>query len=217
MNHIDGCKLNNHVSNLEWCTAAENIQHAFEAGLAPSGEARSQAKLTNEQVLEIRNNPDALNCEKLATKFGVSPSTIGEIQLGKTWQNVGGTIRTALSNHGEENANAKLTAADVEYIRDNPDKLKVYELAEKFGVHSMIISQIRHGKLWKHVGGKIRIEDGCARLTTEQVAEIFTNPEGLLQRELAAKFGVCRQTVSDIQCGRRWAKFTVQLPQSCVS
>ena len=29
INHIDGNKLNNHISNLEWCTALENMRHGF--------------------------------------------------------------------------------------------------------------------------------------------------------------------------------------------
>lgn len=46
VNHIDGDKLNDNVSNLEWSTYSENTQHAYDCGLArnTSGYEDSQSK-----------------------------------------------------------------------------------------------------------------------------------------------------------------------------
>jgi hypothetical protein len=55
VNHIDGNKLNNYYLNLEWCTNAENMQHAILTGIHNNtGENNVNCKYTDEQIHEAR-------------------------------------------------------------------------------------------------------------------------------------------------------------------
>lgn len=58
INHIDGNKLNNSISNLEWCTNSHNILHGIETGLIGVGECKVNAKMSREDVLEARLRRD---------------------------------------------------------------------------------------------------------------------------------------------------------------
>lgn len=56
VNHIDGNKVNNHRTNLEWATGRENYDHSINTGLyvVRRGVDAYGAKLTTEQVIELR-------------------------------------------------------------------------------------------------------------------------------------------------------------------
>jgi hypothetical protein len=92
VNHLDGNKQNNILSNLEWVTAQENAQHALAAGLkvAPKGEEFSGSKLTEIEVIQIRSEyiPRVVSRAKLAEKYQVSQGTIQCILERKTWKHV---------------------------------------------------------------------------------------------------------------------------------
>jgi len=84
LNHIDGDKLNNALSNLEWVTQRENMRHAFRIGLASNvGEKNSNAKLTADAVLAIRCSDESK--EELGRRYGVDASAIREVRRGRTW------------------------------------------------------------------------------------------------------------------------------------
>ncbi len=52
------------------------------------GESAGKSKLTNEQVLYIRSNPDNLNGVELAKKLGVWHNTIYAIRRGEAWRHL---------------------------------------------------------------------------------------------------------------------------------
>ena len=85
VNHKDGDKTNNHVSNLEWVTNKENRNHALKNGLHTTGENCSWSKLTKEQVDFIRKNKD-VSSNELAKAFNVSARTIRDVRNYKSWK-----------------------------------------------------------------------------------------------------------------------------------
>lgn len=87
---MDGIKTNNELSNLEWCTHAQNMGHAFRLGLANNtGENNGQAKLKDEDIPIIRdllNN--GVSQYKIAQRFNVSRSAILNIKTKRDWNHV---------------------------------------------------------------------------------------------------------------------------------
>jgi hypothetical protein len=91
VNHIDGNKENNDISNLEWCTSKENKSHAFVNGLSHQvyGEKHVQAKLSLNDVIEIKRkfaSGDFKNQTKVSKIYNVSRATIRSIVNNVNWK-----------------------------------------------------------------------------------------------------------------------------------
>lgn len=76
INHKDGNKLNNHISNLEWVTHSQNNKHAYDTGLK-----KPCRKITTEHVVQIRALSRHLGVRhfQLAAMYNAKPSAISEI------------------------------------------------------------------------------------------------------------------------------------------
>lgn len=96
VNHMNGIKHDNSVSNLEWVSSTQNNNHALDLGLMPYGEKCSWSKLSDVQVLEIYNlaNKKELTHKQIAIRFNVSKGTVSKIKLGTTGSRVTGHGRS---------------------------------------------------------------------------------------------------------------------------
>lgn len=94
VNHKDGIKTNNDISNLEWCTRSANIKHAFATGLNHSGSKHGISKLDEQQVTEIKMLLEGKKryskpyYSDLAKDYGVDRKTIEAIAKNKTWRQI---------------------------------------------------------------------------------------------------------------------------------
>lgn len=87
VNHIDGNKLNNHHTNLEWVTPGDNVRHAVRTGLMDvKGVRHFNNKLTEQQVIELRHRASLGQTHKsIAAIFGINRRHVGDIVNGGCW------------------------------------------------------------------------------------------------------------------------------------
>lgn len=91
VNHKNGNRRDNRADNLEWVTAKQNNQHAWNTGLyTHNGTSHYLAKLDDTKVKNIRKLLQKMNFtqKQIAKRYKVSLTVISYIKLGKTWKHV---------------------------------------------------------------------------------------------------------------------------------
>lgn len=147
--HNDGDKLNNRADNLRIDTPAGNTADKYTHGTVRFGEESSTAKLTEDEVVEIRELHFAgVSRKDIAAKFGLNADYVGTIARGLRWTHVSGPLAEKRPMRGENHWGAKLTDAQVEMIRSEWRRggRTQYDIAKEFCVSRRLIGNIVNGR-----------------------------------------------------------------------
>ena len=88
VNHKDGDKLNNFAANLEYVTRGDNLRHAARIGLLARGERCGNARVTEAQVLAIREMKGRLTYAAIAKLYGIGNASAWRVANGVDWGHV---------------------------------------------------------------------------------------------------------------------------------
>ena len=101
--HKDGIRNNNMISNLEWL---ERPQNSSQRHITPKGERNPKNKLSEDEVKEIclllQNNISSLS--EIASKYNVSKDNIRDIKRRKIWCDISKEYYFSQTERGETSA-----------------------------------------------------------------------------------------------------------------
>lgn len=99
VNHIDGNKLNNNLSNLEWVTCEQNLKHVRENHLnntfGQKGAVHPNSKITEQEAkLIIQLHEEGFTRKEILSRVpNATKNIISSIIQNKTWKHLKRTIK----------------------------------------------------------------------------------------------------------------------------
>lgn len=161
VNHIDGDKGNNCITNLEWVTGSENMQHATTTGLFnPNGEGNGNSKYSDAQTEEVCRllAENKLTNQQIAEVTGVSAATVSMIKIGKVrgfqsskyhWETIPFSEKKG-ENHNMVKINKQIVIKICELLSSGMGSKNI---VEELGapVTKAIVNNIKFRKTWTDI------------------------------------------------------------------
>lgn len=169
VDHIDGDRTNNALSNLRWTTAAENLNNPNtkmnRRVYDQDGTHNASAKFTTKESLMMLIsdvNSGQYTRKEVMEKYDICRETLRKILNRTTYTDelkdtiIDPKFKTAMRRNnsiGEENPRAKLTNEEVLMIIKiiQSKQYTLADIARMFEVSPVTIGNIKNKKTWKHL------------------------------------------------------------------
>ena len=149
--HVCDCRSCCNPEHLFLGTHKDNMQDMIKKGRSNflKGDKCPWAILTEKKVLEIlKMFEKGFNAVEIGKKFNIDRRHISDIKRGRRWGHVGdrSKIKQIAPNKIVLNKEKVLEIKKMFKLG-----LRIVDICKHFNVNSSIISDIKHGKTWKHV------------------------------------------------------------------
>lgn len=167
IDHIDGIKHNNKLSNLEIVTRSENQKRAYTLGLVAGckGVSNGGSVLTETQIFEIYDMViDGKSNDDIGECFDIHPRYVSLIRHGKRWGHLYHSYKiSTIANQDRQSDKRGMTLTSVRATSDGFNMamrllkeiedgyVAAKELATKYNLHPTTISHIKRKKTWRNV------------------------------------------------------------------
>ena len=209
VNHINGVKHDNRVSNLEWVTREENVQHALRTGLVPLGERRPDSVISDATAEEIcKLILEGKSNLEIAKMYNITTPLVLRIKTGESYTNVSRKY-PELKNMLKKSA-PNLTEDEVHEICKL--LLKGYtmdKIAELVGCTKTQVMNVRSGRNYTNISSQYNLKQKISfkkqQLSDETVHKLCKDMEdpNNTNNILSEKYNIDKSTISQIRTGAR--------------
>lgn len=223
VNHINGIKSCNYDYNLEWVTASENIQHAFDTGLN-NGSNRIRTGRAPEHIIrsicELLESGTDLTFVQIGERFGVGRNLVSSIYHRESQQKISKDydfskyeIKTDFSKSGDLSEKTIYPDALIHLVCQMIDsgKYSLPEIAEKTAVNYQTVRNVYYGTCRHSISSQYNfsktdknplMEDKKRKII--EACELFD--KGYNTKEVAVRLELPRSLVRNLYTGNTWVE-----------
>lgn len=143
VNHIDGDKQNNDVTNLEWSSNLENAQHAIANNLMPHN------VVSDAQVHDIcAKLEEGISVVEIMRETGIPYFTLSAIRLGRNWKHISSQYEIPIKRRRAEPLTEEQVHLVCKYLQKG---LSVRHVANACAISADIVRKIHKQQSFKHI------------------------------------------------------------------